>query len=60
MMTDLNFSLNYNKWHKNMSYAKSVIRIGFCLLVITNIIGIYGLSFGLLAAEIIGNLEEWI
>lgn len=56
---DEKFSERYNKWHKRMSYIKSAVRIITCAItVFTGSVAI--LALGLLIAEIIGIVEEWV
>ena len=64
------FEDKYKGWHTTASYTKSGIRIVACLVVLlyglhsmeefqTNW-PVYVLAFGMLIAEFIGVIEEWV
>lgn len=56
---EYNFESNYNTWHKYASYIKSGIRLGACgATIITG--SIYILAIGLIIAELVGIVEEWV
>ena len=58
------FEENYKKWHTNISFAKSGIRLIGCalaLLFVSNLtVAIVALSLSLAIAEVLGIAEEWI
>lgn len=54
------FESRYRKWHTYMSYGKSAIRIAACSMAISGITGFVGFAALMLAAEIIGIIEEWV
>lgn len=58
------FETKYKTWHTRLSYMKSAVRIGGCIGVIfithATLLPVTILASTLLAAEIIGIIEEWV
>lgn len=60
------FEDKYKQWHQKISYVKSGVRIASCagalflLYVDSQAVSIAFLALGLLIAEILGIVEEWI
>lgn len=61
-VTMTEFSDKYNTWHKRFSYIKSGIRIVSFIPLIINptMTALMIMAVGMVAAEIVGVLEEWI
>ena len=55
------FENKYRTWHTRLSYIKSAARIVACFgALVDRIDGLLILAIGLLIAEVIGILEEWV
>jgi hypothetical protein len=62
-MTHLTFEEKYKRWHTYCSYAKSVVRIAACVMVLSLFPWLSGagiLAMGFFLAELIGIAEEWV
>jgi hypothetical protein len=55
------FETKYRSWHTKLSYTKSAARIAACLGVLLDLPdGTLILACGLLLAELVGIMEEWV
>ena len=60
------FEIKYRLWHTYISYAKSALRIVACIISLYSLYisemtaAVSILAIGLLLAEVLGIMEEWI
>jgi len=53
------FEKSYRAWHTGVSYMKSAVRILSCAIALYDS-SVYILATGLLIAELLGIVEEWV
>lgn len=62
----MSFEDKYKEWHQKISYVKSGVRIASCMGAVlllsmdTYYFSILFLAIGLMIAEVLGIVEEWI
>ena len=59
MTDETDFEKSYRTWHTSVSYIKSAVRIVSCAIALYDN-NMVILATGLLIAELVGIVEEWV